>query len=35
MEEKKQVLRRRNYDDDFKAEVLKLVSSGQTVANVS
>jgi len=35
MEEKKQVLSRRKYDTVFKAEVLKLVASGQTVAYVS
>jgi transposase len=35
MEEKKKVLRRRKYDADFKAEVLKMVASGQAVAYVS
>ncbi len=35
MEEKKKVLIRRKYDADFKAEVLKMVGNGQTVAYVS
>ncbi len=35
MAEKKQVLSRRKYDADFKAEVLKMVANGQSVAYVS
>jgi len=35
MEEKNQGLRRRKYDADFKAEVLKMVANGQSVAYVS
>lgn len=35
MEEKNQGLRRRKYDVDFKAEVLKMVANGQSVAYVS
>jgi len=35
MEEKKKVQSRRKYDAEFKAEVLKMVSSGQAVAYVS
>lgn len=35
MEEKKKGLSRRKYDVDFKAEVLKMVVNGQSVAYVS
>ena len=35
MEDKKKGLSRRKYDADFKAEVLKMVGSGQSVAYVS
>jgi transposase len=35
MEEKNKGLERRKYDADFKAEVLKMVASGQSVAYVS
>jgi transposase-like protein len=35
MEEKNKGLRRRKYDAAFKADVLKMVSSGQSVAYVS
>ena len=35
MEEKKKSLRRRKYDADFKAEVLKMVANGQSVTYVS
>jgi transposase len=35
MEEKNKGLGRRKYDADFKANVLKMVSSGQSVAYVS
>jgi transposase len=35
MEEKKKLNLRRKYDADFKAKVLKMVSSGQAVAYVS
>ncbi len=35
MEEKKKLKLRRKYDADFKAEVLKMVSSDQAVAYVS
>lgn len=35
MEEKKKKDSRRKYDSEFKADVLKMVSSGQTVAYAS
>jgi transposase len=35
MEEKNKGLRRRKYDADFKAEVLKMVANGQSVSYVS
>ena len=35
MEEKKKKLLRRKYDAEFKAEVLRMVASGQAVAYVS
>jgi transposase len=35
MEEKNKWLQRRKYDADFKAEVLKMVANGQSVAYVS
>jgi transposase len=35
MEEKNKGLQRRKYDADFKAEVLKMVANGQSVAYVS
>lgn len=35
MEEKNKGISRRKYDADFKAEVLKMVASGQAVAYVS
>ena len=35
MEEKNQGSRRRKYDADFKAEVLKMVANGQSVAYAS
>lgn len=35
MHSKRQSLKRRKYDADFKAEVLKMITNGQSVAYVS
>ncbi|WP_028523151.1 transposase [Runella limosa] len=35
MQSKRQSLKRRKYDADFKAEVLKMITNGQSVAYVS
>jgi len=35
MKEKKQGLRRRKYDANFKTELLKMVANGQSVAYIS
>lgn len=35
MQPKKNFLKRRKYDADFKAEALKMISNGQSVAYVA